>query len=294
MFITYRPARLLIFFILIALILFVCFYQVAIVQMPSQVLSQVSNFTSEVDHRDCEPKLHAEIIVLVIATDNTVYSVNWAVWYRLKDQSNKIQTYFVRANRSVSGLGINEVQNTITVPTNESYIPGILISTIEAVRALLNDSRRTFTYILRTNLSSLWHWDRLFAALKVMQLPATGVYAGVLGGGFVSGAGMLLSRDVAQALVNHSHALHFDLFDDVAIGQLMASINISETALPRCDYVNNQLPFPLDKGTCFHYRVKNADRIKYDHYILSRLYFEIFPTPLRLTTRARSACSTTP
>jgi hypothetical protein len=78
-------------------------------------------------------------------------------------------------------------------------------------------------FIWRTNLSSVLD----FAGLQryIGTINSSGFYGGYVGGEkdiwFASGAGFLMSRDVAEYLVLNKSLLRWDLIDDVAIGALL-------------------------------------------------------------------------
>lgn len=186
-------------------------------------------------------------------------------------------------------ITIDESSHTIRVRTDESYIPGVLLKTLNALKTLLGDPQRTFTHILRTNLSSVWHWARLLAVIDTLSTYGNYV-AGTLNynkpsyvRAFVSGAGAL-TREVGQLIVDRAQELRYDLYDDLAaLGILIDKLNVRRIPLQRCDFINNTLPSVLDLDpTCIHYQVKNNDvdrdnsRDFYDAYILSRLYFELY------------------
>lgn len=244
---------------------------------------------------DCtyDPR-NAMLLVLVIANKNPIYETYWAVWQRLKHDDPNIQVYFLLGDLNLtSAVTVNEKDNIVRIPTSETLIPGVLDKTVHAIQYFLQDSHRNFKYILRTNLSSMWHWQRLLQVLRMLN--DTGVYAGVRGPGFVSGAGMLLSRDVAELLIENRSDLDMRVIDDVAIGALMTRLNIRSTILTRYDYTSTHLPAPLDKGERFyHYRIKTANRQVHDPYLFSRLYFELYPSPPSPCPRPLLGQRTTP
>ena len=136
---------------------------------------------------------------------------------------------------------------TIYVKGDETFIPGILNKTVEAIRAIGLD----YDFVWRTNLSSVLDFDGLLrycrglnplsgspvASLKVG--PSEGglkkvFYAGYTGLAdvatnkdidsnirFASGSGFLLSREAVQYLIDNEAMLRRDLIDDVAIGALL-------------------------------------------------------------------------
>ena len=128
----------------------------------------------------------------------------------------------------------------------ESYIPGILAKTMDAFSALLKEP---FDFIVRTNLSSFWILGNLLRLLS--RYRRTRLYNGIgnppltleqarLGIVFsgskseeemrklsqsstraISGAGIILSRDVVATLVLNRRRLRYDIIDDVAIGMFL-------------------------------------------------------------------------
>ena len=142
---------------------------------------------------------------------------------------------------------------TIYVKGEETYIPGILNKTIEAIRAIGLD----YDFVWRTNLSSVLDFDGLIRYCNSVQMSRHSVhkhdvlygsnkkvlYAGYIGLApieaefdshirFASGSGFLLSREAVQYLLDkvtllsesslsETSLLRRDLIDDVAIGALL-------------------------------------------------------------------------
>lgn len=124
---------------------------------------------------------------------------------------------------------------TIYVKGNETYIPGILNKTVEAIRAIGLE----YDFVWRTNLSSVLDFDGLLRYCRGLNpLPKEGLrcvfYAGYTGLAdvttnkdidsnirFASGSGFLLSREAVQYLIDNEALLRRDLIDDVAIGALL-------------------------------------------------------------------------
>jgi len=138
---------------------------------------------------------------------------------------------------------------TIYVKGEETYIPGILNKTVEAIRAIGLE----YDFVWRTNLSSVLDFDGLLRYCRCLNpLPLGGpvaslkdgpvasqnlrcvFYAGYTGLAdvatnkdidsnirFASGSGFLLSREAVQYLIENEALLRRDLIDDVAIGALL-------------------------------------------------------------------------
>ena len=143
--------------------------------------------------------------------------------------------------------------------------------------------RSRFDFVLRTNLSSFWVWARFLLWIAASGMPRSGAYAGVVysvpeAPVFTSGAGTLMSADVALLLLRHNNSLDFTLYDDVAIGKLMAELGVKALPMTRKDYVDEclDLPMQLDDGSAYHFRVKCHNRVRDDASAFARLYAEIY------------------
>ena len=128
---------------------------------------------------------------------------------------------------------------TIYVKGEETYIPGILNKTIEAIRAIGLD----YDFVWRTNLSSVLDFDGLIRYCNsiddrvskhrvLYESNKKVLYAGYIGLApieaefdshirFASGSGFLLAREAVQYLLDNISLLRYDLIDDVAIGALL-------------------------------------------------------------------------
>jgi hypothetical protein len=232
------------------------------------------------------------ILVLVIASDSPAHYVEMQkVWIRrytrctcgdafggvrrcmtsghvrsTSTNSDIVDVWFVKAKPA--RLWVGDIANdgplsdtvefdqdamTIYVKGEETYIPGILNKTIEAIRAIGLD----YDFVWRTNLSSVLDFDGLIrycnGAVKQREAHQHRVldesnkkvlYAGYIGLApieaefdshirFASGSGFLLAREAVEYLLdkvkptayNESSSvtslLKRDLIDDVAIGALL-------------------------------------------------------------------------
>jgi hypothetical protein len=183
------------------------------------------------------------------------------------------------------------VNKTLFVRGDECLIPGILHKTVEALSFFLH--HWTFTngkegsnsrqaaplgnyvpFIWRTNLSSVLD----FAGLqKYLVDKPNGFYGGYIGkalsdnhnaydvkGGspifFASGAGFLMSRDVALYLVENKSLLRWDLIDDVAIGALLEP-RFGIVPIDRCWVQTGSEDISVAKGV-FHFRCESYQHLR--------------------------------
>lgn len=113
-----------------------------------------------------------------------------------------------------SNLYVARGRNTV------SQIPGIMNRNIEFFKHLINNGLLTDgDYIFRTNLSSFLLIDNLIDF--VSKLDKSNVYNGVIGGDFISGAGMTMTIDVIRYIIANEKKLDRNTQDDVAIGLLL-------------------------------------------------------------------------
>jgi hypothetical protein len=175
------------------------------------------------------------------------------------DNAHRFETWFVKAKPERLWIGdiandgplsnIIEFDNdamTIYVKGEETYIPGILNKTIEAIRAI----GRSFDYIWRTNLSSVLDYQGLLDYVDRCETSYAG-YVGISLDGykFASGAGFLMSRDAVNYLIDNERLLMMDVIDDVAIGKLLEP-RFNLIHIDRC-WVDDSCIF---NDSVFHFR----------------------------------------
>ena len=184
------------------------------------------------------------------------------------------ECYFLRATPELSSE-VSIEGDVIWSRGEESYVPGLLNKTLRALE-IMEPRLDEFDYVLRTNLSSFYVFPRLLHFLQ--DAPAERFYSGIHHGegapmceaGWVCGAGILMSTDLARTLIAHKVEL-FDLepcrqhLDDVVIGALFAANDIPIQpghyreihSMKRWNQVIKKNP----KGV-FHFRIKNPDDVR--------------------------------
>jgi hypothetical protein len=222
-----------------------------------------------------------KIWMLVISSDTfPVYARHRAVWKTYMKSHPNIDCVFLESRPGVFVPTLSS--DTLTLRGVERY-GTILRKTIEALEYFL--SRRTYDYVVRTNLSSVWDFKELLRYLETQ--PRERVYAGQVGVNpdtgleFASGAGILMSPDVARTLVaNQQIARTLSAFDDVAIAKALGAAGLRPTPLPRIDFMSlahydahhDKIP-----DGAFHYRIKHSDLtgdLMEEPIIMSRLLRE--------------------
>ena len=161
----------------------------------------------------------------------------------LSEPSNNPSKHSLNQSHSLKHrFELDRENKTLYVKGDECLIPGILHKTVEALSYFLSvDS--SYSYVWRTNLSSVLDFTGLerylgkITSTKALSVGTTSLYSGYVGLGslnngskvnpdrlssfFASGAGFLMSRDVALYLIKNKDFLRWDLIDDVAIGALL-------------------------------------------------------------------------
>ena len=213
-----------------------------------------------------------DIIIIIIASRSIVYDElirkYWIPFLNYINNKNiKINIFFMFGNNTpYTDLNIPK-ENIYISNIEESYAPGILVKTIET----MNFVNKNFVYkhILRTNLSSFFILENLVKTSYL--LPDTNLYAGVIGNHnnilFASGAGYWMSKDIVEQILANINNIDYTLIDDVAIGKLLSSIQI--THLPRYDLDKNISYNDEEKSSIlneiiannhYHIRIKNTNK----------------------------------
>jgi hypothetical protein len=163
---------------------------------------------------------------------------------------------------------------TLFIRGDECLIPGILHKTVEALSFfLLEEGSEAVPFIWRTNLSSVLDFAGLERYLGTINL--SGFYGGYVGKTvsgalsgatvsekdiwFASGAGFLMSRDVAEYLVLNKASLRWDLIDDVAIGALLEP-RYGIVPIDRC-WIQSGEEIVGSNGV-FHYRCESYQHLR--------------------------------
>lgn len=199
-----------------------------------------------------------KILMLVIACETDPLFKQLKIEWR-KNLHPSVKTIFIQYS-----LNVNEIilvdDDTLFLPGTESF-EGITRKTVESLEYFLQHT--SFTHVIRTNLSSVWHFPRLISYLKTREM--SGLFTGVMGMDnsryFISGAGMYMSRDVAELLVKNKENVYTYLFqDDLAISYALHDLGVKLTSSSnRIDLLTPEL-FNTNKHSIprniHHFRLK--------------------------------------
>ncbi len=223
--------------------------------------------------------------MLVISSDtHPVYAKHREVWRTYRNSHPDIECVFLTYRPF--GFQPTLTDDTLFLRGLERYAT-IYGKTIEGLAYFL--TRRTYDYVVRTNLSSVWDFRALRTYLETQ--PRERLYAGQTivhaesGIRFASGAGILMSSDVARTLLANAHiGQPLRGVDDVAIAKALLHAGMSPTSLPRVDFVSlahyEAHHTKVPPGT-FHYRVRhevwNGDRMEEPEMMRRLLRDHILP-----------------
>ncbi len=198
------------------------------------------------------------------------YEVHRANWNKCLDLNPNIEGYFLYSDPTLqAGYFVNK--RSCTVRGEERY-DTIFQKTAVAIDALLDDH----DHVIRTNISSMWD----FPLLQRQSFAQRGLYTGytwAVDPPFVTGSGMVMSRDVAEKLARPPTT---DLHpaDDVAIAQVLLASGVHPQHRPWFLYDYSRGIEQLSVGEHFHYRLRDLDdpiRLQERHvsnYLFNKLY----------------------
>ena len=220
-----------------------------------------------------------EYIFLIIDSDTlSVYSENRSILKKIFNKISWVRHFFIRCDPTLP-MPFCIKDDVFYCKSEESFIPGILNKTISAFEFVL--SNFTCKYIVRANLSSFWNIPKLLSQHGQNSENSKYVFAMINNYGFPypSGAGFIISPEIAKRIVENKHLLNKNLIDDMAIGELINKLNIPYKEAKRFDLIlNNQNALHTREslqniiGDNYHFRVKGEPNRTYDNKIFNILF----------------------
>lgn len=208
-----------------------------------------------------------KILILILGCNREPYvsmqKAQLDTWISLK-HNEKMDVFHYVGNAANS---YNDA-NTIYLNTSDS-LQNVSLKTLLAFKYILENGF-AFTHIYRTNSSSYVNLELLNKYIK--DKPNSNFLAGPSGFDqnfnlkFVSGSGFVISKDLAQLLINNLEKINIYTLDDVSISEfLVAKNNIPIHDVIRMDAYNYDMLNTINKtnvNNAFHFRLKsgNGDR----------------------------------
>jgi hypothetical protein len=197
-----------------------------------------------------------KLIILILANDNNLYLECQQIWKSYMSNHPFIDSYFLKYNSNLDDE-IKLENDTILIKGNESLVPGCLDKTIKSIEFILNNFE--FDFILRTNMSSVFDLDKLYKILN-KEINCAGVVGNINNINFISGAGMVLSKNICNNLIAYKTNLNYNIMDDVSIGKFISDNNYAITPLTRFEaYLCKDKVEEITKETIqeyYHFRCK--------------------------------------
>lgn len=224
-------------------------------------------------------RLVVKILCLIIDATPQIswqetYAVHREIWHRCLDRRPDVDGYFIYSDPTIASDYVVEARRFVARFSEQHGT--ILFKTTCAIEVLLADH----DYVVRTNISSLYD----FPLLSRQDLPAAGLYSGhLVDGKYVTGSGMILSRDVAQMLtapVDPQVCHQSDGWDDAAIGQILRSRGVDPQHRDAFIYDYAKGLDQLSVGKHLHYRLRQYVDPAREHervvtaHVFSKIYEE--------------------
>jgi hypothetical protein len=197
----------------------------------------------------------------------------------IKNTHPSVKNIFIQYSSNIDQITLVD-DDTLFLPGTESF-EGITRKTVESLEYFLNYIN--FTHVIRTNLSSVWHYPRLISYLNTREM--TGLFTGVMGTDnsryFISGAGMYMSRDVAELLVRNKEKVYtYSFQDDLAVSYALDDLGVKLTSTSnRIDLITPEL-FETNKYSIptniHHFRLKQVGDRSVEPKFMKEL-IELFP-----------------
>lgn len=221
-----------------------------------------------------------KLLVLIISSNNSnVYEKHRDIWRSYMKRYTDIDCFFIEYMPFTVIPFV--IKDTLKMRGKEDYTT-ILEKTVDAINYFL--PKKYYDYVVRTNLSCVWDFPRLLDFLQ--DKPRTGWYSGEINnyiqfGRYASGAGFIMSRDVAIALVNNKNILKEQktYIDDVDIGKIFKALRIEVQPQPRVnflslnDYLEGYNQIPPDS---FHYRVRWSEGREGEPSVMKKIVDSIY------------------
>lgn len=225
---------------------------------------------------------HYRAVLLVLASDNLdIYRKFKQVYEQYLNVSNDIKVFFVLGNSTTKNTPKN---SDLVFDIPETYYPGMLQKTLAAINHI--KTNYNCDYIVRTNISTFWVFDRLLKRLDTLPSSnyATGPFRSCRHNGkvlptYISGTSLVMTKDAAFSLLEDHNIFDIDYPEDYAMTNSLKnsqvilqpprtrSISIVErnTLLTQQDLENLVSDTNID-----HYRLKSSADLRYQDILTAK------------------------
>lgn len=186
-----------------------------------------------------------------------------------KKQSNVKTIYYAYSNTITDNFSLQD--DILYIKGSETYVPGILLKTIQAFR-YFESNISEYDYIIRSNISTIVNFELLCQRLQQYPIEYGGGLnnlqwlhpeAGVkdktwFGTDFASGTCIIFSQGAFIQMMSQIHNVRLDIIDDLAIGILFR------------EHIPNIKPKWIQKYSMHFLKCLITDSVDYKHTILYR------------------------
>jgi hypothetical protein len=176
-------------------------------------------------------------------------------WDSVKHENIDVYYYYGTGETKIEG-------NKIEVIATDIY-SNLALKTLKCFEVIKD---MDFDFVFRTNACS--YIDKKLFYEYVLTKPTTNFYGGVQGlhkgRPFISGAGILMSKDVLNLVVENKDKWDLGEIDDVGLGNLLEDLGVPLGNGERFD-IENQDNIPTH---FYHYRCHTSDRFKDNENLL--------------------------
>ena len=236
--------------------------------------------------------LQKGIFLIISSNDNEIYE-KFKILHRiyLKNYRPLFKYFFIEFRENQNELIIEE-DDFIYIKGIESINPGMILKTCKAIEYI--NIMYKYEFIIRTNLSTVFHMPNLIEYLYI--IPNTNSCGGFNYRSFITGTGIIFSRDVGNQIVDNF--LKYDIVkynEDIIISALLNKFKIpyfnckqfykwgliidekpedyGEYHYIATNGIYKDITFPDD---ILHFRIKNSlDRnidVEYFKLVLKKIY----------------------
>lgn len=192
-----------------------------------------------------------KILTLRIYNSTPYYDEMYTL-HRMYDKNS----VYLMCSPTISEPTYDEKTCILTVPGQESFIPGILDKTLKGIEYCLKHFN--FDILIRSNMSTIIDYVELTKQLSRIQRPYGGnIWPYNFQGkrfNYISGCCTVMNKDICMFLLNNKKDLIWSISDDVAIG--MALFN----TFPITFSTRFQQTNTVIRSTCFYRFRKNKTR----------------------------------
>jgi hypothetical protein len=178
-----------------------------------------------------------KIIILILSSNGSIYKKLKELQTYYLNQFKQIEFIFVEFENDITleesfrpekhnfsnEISFNKETHTLTCKGSESITPGMIIKTCKALEYI--NENYEYDFLFRTNLSTFININKLIDFLN--NLPTINVCAGFSFSGFITGTGLIMTKDVTNIVINNYEQFNYtNICEDVLISQILGHYKV--------------------------------------------------------------------